>query len=72
MLGLGEQQQVVDQPADAGDLALHVLLGAAHVVGGRVLLGGQHLELAADHRDRRAQLVRGVGDELALALELAR
>ena len=29
----------------------------------------QHLELAADHRQRRAQLVRGVGDERALTGE---
>ena len=34
-----------------------------------IALGGQHLELAADHRQRRAQLVRGVGDERALARE---
>ena len=67
LLGLGEQQQVVDEPADAGDLGLHEPLDAAHLVAGRVLLRGQHLELAADHRQRRAQLVRGVGDELALA-----
>ena len=33
------------------------------------LLRGEHLELAADHGQRRAQLVRGVGDERALARE---
>jgi hypothetical protein len=72
VLGLGEQQQVVHQPADAGDLALDVLLGASHVGGARILLGGQDLELAADHGDRSAELVGGVGDEVALALELGR
>ena len=32
-------------------------------------LAREHLELAADHGQRRAQLVRGVGDEAALARE---
>ena len=36
---------------------------------GGFALGGEHFELAADHRQRRAQLVRGVGDERALARE---
>ncbi len=37
-----------------------------------ILLRGEHLELAADHGQRRAQLVGGVGDELALAAERLR
>ena len=36
MLGLREQQQVVDEAADPRDLALDVLLGAPHLVGRRV------------------------------------
>ena len=69
LLGLGQQQQVVDQPADARDLGLHEALDAAHLLAGRARLRGEHFELAADHGQRRAQLVRGVGDERALAGE---
>ena len=35
----------------------------------RALLRGEHFQLAADDGQRRAQLVRGVGDERALAGE---
>ena len=69
LLGLGEHQEVVDEAGDAGDLRLHEALHASHLLAGGLLLGGQHLELAADHRQRRAQLVRGVGHERALARE---
>ena len=71
VLGLGQEQEIVNETADARDLAVHVLLGAPDVVGGGVLLGRQHLELPPDHRDRGPQLVRGIGDELPLSLELA-
>ena len=37
--------------------------------GLRVRVGGEHLELALHHGQGRPQLVRGVGDELALRLE---
>ncbi len=67
VVALGEQQQVVHQPADARHLGLHEGLHAAHLLRRRMLLGGQHLQLPADHRQRGAQLVRGVGDELPLA-----
>ena len=63
----GEQQQVVDQRRHPHRL----LLGAAHRL---VELGGVvetavavELGVAADRRDRRAQLVRRVGDEPAQA-----
>ena len=55
-LGLGEQQQVVDEAAHAVQLVrdqrdrLPSLLGVV----------AEQLEMAADDRDRRAQLVRGV------------
>ena len=68
----GRAEQVVDEPADARDLGLHQPLDAAHLVAGRVLLRGQHLELATDHGQRGTQLVRGVGDELTLARERLR
>ena len=64
-LGLRERQQVVDEAAhpvqlvgDEGD-RLAPLLGVL----------AQQLEMAADDRDRRAQLVARVGDEVALAGE---
>jgi len=56
-LRLGQDEQVVDQPADAGDLGPDEALDAGHLGRGRILLGGEHLELAADHGQRRAQLV---------------
>jgi hypothetical protein len=64
-----EQQQVVNQPADACDLRLHKPLDAPYLLPLWTLLSGQHFELAADHGQRRAQLVRGVGDERTLARE---
>ena len=57
LLGLREQQQIVDEPADPRDLGLHESLDAADLLLGGVVLRGQHLELAADHGQRRAQLV---------------
>ena len=68
-LGAGEQQHVVDQPGRPGDLRRDQPLDPAHLLGVRVLLGRQHLQLAGDDRQRRAQLMRGVGDELALGGE---
>ena len=65
-VGPGEQQQI-------GDQAAHALGGAKRRVRGLPLLAVEHvgkeLEVREDARERRAQLVRGVGDELALALE---
>ena len=67
-LGVGarEQQQVGDQPA-------HALRRAQRERGGLAALAvehlGQQLEVGQHARQRRAQLVRGVGDELALAGE---
>ena len=64
----GEEQQVVDEAAHAHRL----LLGAAHrlveLVGVVEAAGAVELGVAADRRDRRAQLVRRVGDELAQAV----
>ena len=67
--GLREQEHVLHEAAHALDLQRHELLDAPHL--GRVgLVGeGEHLELAADDRQRGAQLVRGVGDERRLAVE---
>ncbi len=66
-LGLGEDEEVVHQPADPPDLRLDEALDVPDLLLGRVGLRRQYLELSPDHGQRRAQLVRGVGDELALA-----
>ena len=70
-LDLGEREQVLDQQAEPGDVAVdrlpHLALGAAEVV---VVL--EQLEVAADAGQRGAQLVGDVGDEVVLgAVELA-
>ncbi len=72
LLGLRQQQQIVDQPRHARDLGLHETLHPAHLRRGRLGLGRQHLQLAADHRQRRAQLVRRVRHERPLARERLR
>ena len=65
-VGAREQQQVGHQPA-------HPLGGAQRRAGGVALIAvqrfGQQLEVREHARQRRAQLVRGVGDEPALARE---
>ena len=62
----GEQEEVADEPA-------HALRGAQRRVRGLAALAvedlDEQLEVGEDARERRAQLVRGVRDELALALE---
>ena len=62
----GQQQQVGDEPA-------HAPRRAQRRVRGLLLLAvealGQQLEVGEHARQRRAQLVRGVGDELALAAQ---
>ena len=65
-IGTREQQQVGDQPA-------HPLRGAQGRGRGLALLAaqglGQQLEVGEDARQRRTQLVRGVGHETPLAGE---
>ena len=62
----GEQEQVADEPA-------HALRGAQGRVRGLAALAvedlDEQLEVGEDARERGAQLVRRVRDELALALE---
>ena len=61
-------KQVVDQPRHAGGLALHdgEELGARH----GIVLGGalQRLDEAEQGRERRAQFVAGIGDEVGAHL----
>ena len=67
-LGVGarEQQQVADEPAHPPRRAQRRLGGLGLLA---VELVGEQLEVGEHARQRRAQLVRGVGDELALAVE---
>ena len=62
LLGLGEQEQVVDEARHAVKFVADQLDRVAALVG----IVAEQLEVAADDRDRRAQLVPGVGDEFLL------
>ena len=63
----GEREQVLDQPLDPPHLGhRHAPRPAAPPRRVGLLLAGEDFELAADRGQRAAQLVRGVGDELAL------
>ena len=67
-LALVAPRQVDEVPHQDGqlvDLALD-LLEQALALGRRQIAGAQHLEIRPQRRDRRAELVRGVGHELAL------
>ena len=65
-VGAGQQQQVADQPPHA----LRRAQGRARGLGALAVEHlGQQLEVGQDAGQRRAQLVRGVGDEVALADE---
>ena len=63
-VGAGEQQQVGDQAAHPPRRAQR---RRGRLAALAVELVGQQLEVGQHARQRRAQLVRGVGDELALA-----
>ena len=69
LLGLGEQQEVVNEAGDAERSPPARGAPPAGPPRGGLSLGGEHLQLAADHGERGAQLVRGVRDERALARE---
>ena len=75
-IGLDEQQQVIHQPGEACDLSLHQMLDALELLGGErpvvAVAAGEDIELTAQHGQRRAQLVGGVGHELALRGERRR
>ena len=69
LVALGEQSQVVDESIHSGDLSVHVRGGGFDLALGRVLRAAEHIDLAPDRGQGRAQLVRGVGDERALPCE---
>ena len=60
-----EHEQLVDEQRHALDLGERVV-GDVLPVRGLARLAARDLEVRRDHRERRAQLVRGVGRELAL------
>jgi hypothetical protein len=67
-LGARHQEQIVDQARQA----LRLVDGGADSAGelrARGAVARDELELGPEHRQRRAQLVAGVGGEAALALE---
>ena len=64
-VGAGEEQQVVDHPLHRHDL-LQLTRPRGRDVG-RLRVASVDLQLGAHAGERRAQLVRGVGDELLLA-----
>ena len=66
-LGAGERQHVGDEAVELVEAAQQ--RDGAFVAAQLVGLAVEQLDLGAQHRERRAQLVRGVGDEVALALE---
>ena len=61
-----ELDQVGDEHPELGRLLLDVGQQPRALVGRQRVGLRQHLDVRAQARDRRAQLVRGVGDELAL------
>ena len=69
LLGLGQQQQIVHEPLHPLGLRAHETRDPRHVLARHVGLASQHLELAPHHGQRRAQLVRRVRHERALARE---
>jgi hypothetical protein len=62
----GEQQQVLGQPGEPQRVRVHVPRGRRPVLAVRMV--ERHLELGADRRDRAAQLVRGIRDQVPLPL----
>ena len=61
----GQRQQVLGQPGQPERVREHVAGGLPPVLAVRVVQ--RHLQLGPDAGDRAAQLVRGVGDQPALA-----
>ena len=65
LVEVGEEQQVVDEHAHPLGLAADPLHRALEVVGPAGGAAGEELGVGADGGERRAELVRGVGDEPA-------
>ncbi len=65
----GQLDQIVDQGAELLGLLDHVGQHVIALVGLELAAGQQHLDVGAQARHRGAELVRGVGDELALGTD---
>ena len=65
-VGLGEQDQVADQPRHPVDLVEQQRAGLGDLVG---VVGVEQLEVTLQHGERRLELVAGVVEELPLADE---
>ena len=65
-LGLGQVDQIADQHRQLPQLRLRDGQDASAFAGGQLLAHRERVEVRLRARQRRAQLVRGVGDELAL------
>ncbi len=68
-VGPGQQQEVVDHRRQVVDLVADVDQGGADGRDRFVAMAFEVVDARADDGQRRAQLVRGVGGELALALQ---
>ena len=62
----GGLEQVLEQRPELLALADEVAQQRCALLGGQVRVAREHFEVRADRRHGRAQLVRGVGDQLAL------
>ena len=68
-LAAGQHQQALDQPLAPVDRVPYRLAHLAQLAPAGLGIGERHVDLGAHDRQRRPQLVRGVGDEVPLALE---
>ena len=68
-VGAREEQEVLDHRRHVADLVVDVLEGGADLAHRLGAMPLEVLDAAADDRERRAQLVAGIGGEVALATE---
>ena len=68
LLPAGQLDHVADQRGQLVELLDHVRSQRGAVLGREEVLVAHQLEVGPDGGDRRAQLVRGIGDEVALGL----
>ena len=64
-----ELDEVVDEARELDRLRVQVADEPLALVGGELVGPAQDVDVRAQARERRAQLVRGVGDELALGAQ---
>ena len=69
LLSAGEDKEAIEQPVDVIELVAQPVAEVHHVRRGGPGLGQRDIEPDSHGGVRGAQLVRGVGDELALGLE---